>query len=43
VDDGGIVRLWNASAEQILLAAQIDSGGLRLDREGFDAAELARR
>jgi hypothetical protein len=34
VDDGGIVRLWNASAEQILLAAQIDSGGLRLDREG---------
>jgi two-component system phosphate regulon sensor histidine kinase PhoR len=29
--------------EQILLAAQIDSGGLRLDREGFDAADLARQ
>jgi two-component system, OmpR family, phosphate regulon sensor histidine kinase PhoR len=29
--------------EQILLAAQIDSGGLRLDREGFDAAALARQ
>jgi two-component system phosphate regulon sensor histidine kinase PhoR len=28
--------------EQILLAAQLDSGGLRLDREGFDAAGLAR-
>jgi PAS domain S-box-containing protein len=28
--------------EQILLAAQLDSGGLRLDREGFDAASLAR-
>jgi PAS domain S-box-containing protein len=29
--------------EQILLAAQLDSGGLRLDREGFDAASLARK
>jgi PAS domain S-box-containing protein len=29
--------------EQILLAAQLDSGGLRLDRERFDAAVLARR
>src|SRR4051812_1649822 len=29
--------------EQILLAAQLDSGGLRLDREGFDAAGLARK
>jgi signal transduction histidine kinase len=29
--------------EQILLAAQIDSGGLRLDLEGFDAADLARQ
>jgi two-component system, OmpR family, phosphate regulon sensor histidine kinase PhoR len=28
--------------EQILLAAQLDSGGLRLDREGFDAADVAR-
>jgi PAS domain S-box-containing protein len=29
--------------EQILLAAQIDSGGLRLDREAFDAKDLARQ
>jgi two-component system phosphate regulon sensor histidine kinase PhoR len=29
--------------EQILLAAQLDSGGLRLDSEGFDAADLARK
>src|SRR4029453_5871557 len=28
---------------QIPLAAEIDSGGLRLDREGFDAADLARQ
>ena len=29
--------------EQILLAAQLDSGGLRLERERFDAAVLARK
>ena len=29
--------------EQILLAAQLDSGGLRLDSERFDAAVLARK
>jgi PAS domain S-box-containing protein len=29
--------------EQILLAAQLDSGGLRVDRERFDAAVLARK
>jgi two-component system, OmpR family, phosphate regulon sensor histidine kinase PhoR len=29
--------------EQILLAAQLDSGGLRIERERFDAAVLARK
>jgi two-component system phosphate regulon sensor histidine kinase PhoR len=29
--------------EQILLAAQLDSGGLRVERERFDAAVLARK
>jgi two-component system, OmpR family, phosphate regulon sensor histidine kinase PhoR len=29
--------------EEILLAAQLDSGGLRLDRERFDGAGLARK
>ena len=37
------VRAARELVEQILLAAQLDSGGLRLDREGFDAASSPAR